>query len=62
MQELNELAARVWKRVAAGEAYVSKPTPKPKPKPEPVNPLYLLLLAAILRKLRIIVGANSVRP
>ena len=61
MQELNELAARVWKRVAAGEAYVSKPTPKPKPKPEPVNPLCLLLLAMALKKLGSFVGA-ACRP
>ena len=53
MQELNALAARVWKRVAAGEAYISKSNVKPTPKPQSVNPLYLLLLVAVLKNLEL---------
>ena len=46
MQELNAQAARVWKRLALGQAY-TKPKPQPKrsvPNPQPFDPnIYYLL-------------------
>ena len=49
MEELNELAARVWRRVARGEAYDTKPAPKPKPQQRPNNLLPMLLLLALTK-------------
>ncbi len=47
MEELSRLAARVWKRVARGEAYDVKPTPKPKPVKNDSWLLLLLVLAVL---------------
>lgn len=44
MEELNKLAARVWERVAAGEAYRQPTRPKAKPKQQQNSFLPLLVL------------------
>ena len=47
MEELNRLAAQVWKRVARGEAYDVRPALKPKPVKNDSWPLLLLVLAVL---------------
>ena len=51
LDELNELAARVWQRVARGEAYDIKPASRPGPKPKSSsNTLLPMLLLLVLAK------------